>query len=227
MKKLIVVGLLVLLNSCSNQIIKNNLNENTKEYFDINKYKDWEIDTKYSPTGKDKYLKKGEERISIEYFNDAVQIELNNINSPYYKFKKFSLKTNRLLLTGTEFYKINIGIWENYDETGQLIKKIDYDKPYKFSIEDLIKKMKNEYDIDLLDVERVSYVSRYEEKKDVNLPLYEVCYKYSSLNNNKVEYYLINGTTGETLFTIKRYLGDKQGSLLDNYLDSLKSEKQK
>jgi hypothetical protein len=155
MKKIIVLCLLVLINSCSSQKIKNNLKENTMEYFDINKYKDWEIDTKYSPTGKDKYLKKGEERISIEYFNDAVQIELNTINSPYYKFKKFSLKTNRLLLIGTEFYDIHVGIWESYDETGQLIKKIDYDKPYKFSIEDLIKKMKNEYDIDLLDVKHM------------------------------------------------------------------------
>jgi hypothetical protein len=165
MKKIIVVCLLVLINSCSSQKIKNNFKKNTMEYFDINKYKDWEIDTKYSPTGKDKYLKKGEERISIEYFNDAVQIELNTINSPYYKFKKFSLKTNRLLLIGTEFYDIHVGIWESYDETGQLIKKIDYDKPYKFSIEDLIKKMKNEYDIDLLDVKHAISISRYEEKK--------------------------------------------------------------
>lgn len=45
MKKIIVLCLLVLINSCSSQKIKNNLKENTMEYFDINKYKDWEIDT--------------------------------------------------------------------------------------------------------------------------------------------------------------------------------------
>lgn len=87
--------------------------------------------------------------------------------------------------------------------------------------------MKNEYDIDLLDVKHAISISRYEEKKDVNLPLYEIWYNYSPSIRRLVSCYLINGTNGETLFTIKRYLGDKKGSLLDNYLDSLKNEEQK
>ena len=118
----------------------------------------------------------------------------------------------------------NFMVIEIKKSTNNSNKEIDYDKPYKFSIEDLIKKMKDDYKVDLLDVKHVISLYRYEEKKELNIPLYEIWYNYDDLNRNNVECYLINGTTGETLFTIKRFLGDKKGSLLQNYLDSLKNK---
>ena len=47
------------------------------------------------------------------------------------------------------YYDCLIGITKYYDESGKLIKEVDEDAPYKFSLEDVIKKVKTEYNIDL------------------------------------------------------------------------------
>lgn len=48
--------------------------------------------------------------------------------------------------------KFQKGIWKKYDETGKLTKEIDYDKPFKFTFEQLVELLEKEKDtIDLYD----------------------------------------------------------------------------
>ena len=46
------------------------------------------------------------------------------------------IKLKGIGFNGNAFQK---GIWYEFDEQGNLIKEIDYDKPYKFTFEDLLK----------------------------------------------------------------------------------------
>jgi antitoxin component YwqK of YwqJK toxin-antitoxin module len=46
-----------------------------------------------------------------------------------------NIKTKGLFFNGSGFQK---GIWYEFDEKGKLISEIDYDKPYKFTFEDLL-----------------------------------------------------------------------------------------
>ena len=228
MKKILILSLLFCINSCNSQIKKTITNNkpNTMEYFNINNYKNWEEDTERTSSEKDKYLKFKEKRVSIEYFNNVVRVEESNISSPYLFFKVFYTSNNSLKLNGQTFYTVDYGIWRSHDEKGKLIKVDDLDKSYKFSLENLINKMKEEYNLDLMNKSSTVSISRYEEKKDLHVTLYEIWYRDRE-NRQLIHCYLISGTTGKTIFTNTRYLGDKKGSLLQNYLDSLKTKNSK
>lgn len=48
------------------------------------------------------------------------------------------------------FYRVPIGIKKLYDGNGNVIKEIDFDKPFQFSIDDLALKIKNEFNLDIM-----------------------------------------------------------------------------
>ena len=48
------------------------------------------------------------------------------------------------------FYRVPIGIKKLYDGDGNVIKEIDFDKPFQFSIDDLALKIKNEFNLDIM-----------------------------------------------------------------------------
>ena len=52
------------------------------EYFDVNKYKDWEIDPDYYPITGAKFFKKGDERVSIHFSNENIIEVKSNYQSP-------------------------------------------------------------------------------------------------------------------------------------------------
>ena len=114
-----------------------------------------------------------------------------------------------------------------YYRNGSIDFKKNNDIPYKFSIHELIEKMEQEYQINLLDVAN-NNVTRYEENKYINIPLYEV---YTIVNNNELspyrKFYLINGNSGETLYITKRPLNEddmsESVSILNEYTKSLKN----
>jgi len=100
------------------------------------------------------------------------------------------------------FSRFHIGKGYRYDSLGQITEEKDYSAPYKFKLSDLIEKMKKEYGCDLLSKERVADVSRSEGEKDLKRPWYSVY--YLDANDDMCgDEYLIDGTTGETLYVIK------------------------
>jgi hypothetical protein len=165
MKKIILLTTVLIISACNSQTKKkeeDNYNSKNKnmEYFDIEKYKDWEIDNDYETTDGDKFLKKGNERIQILDFDDKIKIEKSNILSPYSQFLFYNKSNKRLTLKGQMFYDADLGDWKYYDNSGHLEKIENFDSPYKLSIEDIIQLMKKEYDIDLLDVSDRKTVGR-------------------------------------------------------------------
>ncbi len=86
---------------------------------------------------------------------------------------------------GVRFYSFIIGKWVSYnDETGKVRKVTDYDQDYPFSYQDLIKKIKKEYKVDLekdykeLYKERDIDVSRG-KNDELPYPIYYLKFKLS------------------------------------------------
>lgn len=239
MKYIILASLLFIINSFNGQeketkivntvkpkvnskTVNNSSKNHIMEYFNINKYKNLEVDTEWSSTEIDKFLVKGNERVRISFYEEGIQLREQIVNSPYEIVKGFSNKTKKLLIVGKEFYKIPFGIDMTYDETGKPIKETNYDKPYKFSIHDLIEKVKKEYSIDLEDKKQGGSVRRFEEPKLNNKAFYEVTFE-SKENPLKRDYILIDGTTGETLYKSYYFTKGEGEYPYDVYLKNLKS----
>lgn len=226
MKKLFLSILILNLINCKGQINKNENSEikkNDMEYFDINKYKNLAIDEMYIPSSKDLYLKDGKIRIQILYSNDNVQVEETSIDNKFQSVKVFYNTNKSLKIKGLRFYGFSIGKWLYYDETGNIIKEINHDLEFKLSVEDLGKIMKEKYNIDIYDVQKTDEVHRFVDSVKMKLPIYTVYYR-DETKLGILNCYVINGNTGETLFTTTRFADteEKQGSLYDKFLKSLK-----
>jgi len=192
------------------------------EYFNIEKYKDWDIDTYYFQSENDKFLKKGNDRVRIICYDKTIQVEKNNITTPYKHYYLYDSKSKLLKIYGKNFILLEIGKWSYYDENGKLLKEIDKDQPYKFSISDIIEKFKIEYGLDLEDSKTIFSFYRYVEKEYLNIPIYEVGINKDA-NSSVIENYLIDGNNGKTLYSIKIAEGEIK-SVLNEYVKQVKRE---
>ena len=123
------------------------------------------------------------------------------LRRPYRYYYEYDTKGN-LRHMSVSFCGFHIGNEYYYDSLGQITKTIDYSAPYKFKLSDLIEKMKKEYGCDILDKERTSEVCRSDGKRDLKRPWYSVYYLETE-NRMFGDEYLIDGTTGETLYILK------------------------
>jgi len=225
-KTMFFLCLLTLHNSCSQlkiRKIKNNKKKENMEYFDIDKYKDWEIDTDWTSRENDKFLKKGNERIRVIFKEETIQTEKNNLLNPYGVTKVYYLKNKSLCSVLNEFYKIHLNKYIKYDESGKIVKEINFDKFYVFSLKDLLQKIKREYDIDLEDKLKGAWANRWIDE-NLKKPFYEVHLK-SKENDMKRDYILIDGISGETSFTTSYYMKDQESiTPFEQYLLILKKE---
>lgn len=220
MKNIIICCLLFMINSCYSQ--KNNHKKDiAMKYYDENLYKDWETDTAYSFSSFEKYLMKGDDRVTIQKGDEAIFIEKSNITNPYIYLYAYYMKSKTLAGSSNFFYSSAlqpVGIQRSYNELGKLIEEKNWDKPYKFSIQDLIKKFKKEYNVDIENRKNVKKVERFEFIKALNIPLYMVSLKTDI--GNEWLYYLVNGNTGKTLYERKVSEGDEI-SVIEEYLKSI------
>ena len=123
------------------------------------------------------------------------------LRRPYRYYYEYDTKGN-LRHMSVSFCGFHIGNEYYYDSLGQITTTIDYSAPYKFKLSDLIEKMKKEYGCDILDKERTSEVCRSDGKRDLKRPWYSVYYLETE-NRMFGDEYLIDGTTGETLYILK------------------------
>ena len=141
----------------------------------------------------------------IEYCED--------LHTPYSYYYEYDTRGNLRHMI-VSFSGFHIGKGYRYDSLGRITEEKDYSAPYKFKLSDLIEKMKKEYGCDLLNKERVADMSRSEGKEDLKRPWYSVYYLDANKHMSGDEY-LIDGTTGETLYIIK----NKQ---MDEWWDDIK-----
>ena len=135
------------------------------------------------------------------------------LRRPYRYYYEYDTKGN-LRHMSVSFCGFHIGNEYYYDSLGQITETIDYSAPYKFKLSDLIEKMKKEYGCDLLNKERTYRVSRSKGERNLKRPWYSVYYLDANEHMAGDEY-LIDGTTGETLYIIK----NKQ---MDEWWDDIK-----
>ena len=142
MKKIpFIIIFSVIIFSCKAQTRNSTDNNktNTMEKFNIEKYKNLPI----NPETGLQILPNGDEAQVFKGSGDKGFVQrINKINTPYIFFKSF-FENGNLQAEGVNFYSTVIKIYKEYNENGELIKEIDYDKDYKFSIEDLQKEMQN------------------------------------------------------------------------------------
>jgi hypothetical protein len=204
MKKVTIILILFCIISCRSQEIKQdkvNTNKYTMERFDIKKYRENKGINGYEFVSKD-----NENIRQIEHEDKTFSENIKKNNSPYLIIKIFYLDGS-LKMINKNFYNFQIEIKKEYDEVGKLIKEIDNDLPYKFSITDLQKKIIAEYQIDIiydyLDSKStemtVNRWTGYDKDFDIykkNVPMYQV--HFSDKNNNDI-LLEINATTGATI----------------------------
>jgi hypothetical protein len=114
------------------------------------------------------------------------------------KFKKISNynKTTLFALNNsTLFCNIAIGITKIYSDKGQIVKEINNDENYPFSIYDLIIKIKKSHNIDLNKGLEVRGVNRYFDTS-FNKFIYSINYKD---NLNPAKYIIVDAKNGKIL----------------------------
>ena len=210
----IVLSLFVCTQGCAQtDSVEHNKGKNMKRYFDIKTFNEnqnragyYEFKTYDMSIEQRKRYDSNKQLIGyIEYCED--------LHTPYSYYYEYDMKGN-LRHMSVSFCGFNIGNEYYYDSLGQITETIDYSAPYKFKLSDLIEKMKKEYGCDLLNKERTYRVSRSKGERNLKRPWYSVYYLDANEHMSGDEY-LIDGTTGETLYVIK----NKQ---MDEWWDDIK-----
>ena len=93
------------------------------------------------------------------------------------------------------FYGVPIGLHKEYDENGQIVKTTNCDSLNHFSVSDLVKAMKKRFNIDLLKLNRRTYISR-NVNSDYRRPVYHIRYPNSDMLGKEI---IIDGNNGKTL----------------------------
>ena len=203
MRKIVfVIIFCFIISYCKAQI--DTINKNTMEYFDKNKYKNWEIDPDYYPITGAKFLKKGDERVSIHFSNENIIEVKSNYQSPI-KTKNIYYPSNKLLWSSKKtFYNCIIGIVIEYNEIGKAIKKTNYDKEYAFTIDELCDFIQDEYNVN---IRRISdrYI-KWNVKKIYEPTLKKSCYR--------VDFYAPKPQVGEIYARKEIYIDSKTGKVL-------------
>ncbi|WP_054509349.1 hypothetical protein [Chryseobacterium sp. ERMR1:04] len=240
MKQMILIAFLLILSNCDGQnkeksihksiTVKNkiphSIKNDTMEYFNENEYIDWQQDPEHCSSQfpceeNNKFLMKANERVNI--FTDTktfIQVDKSNKINPYKIIKVYSFKSKNLLNISKDFYSFPVS-YQKYDENGKLIEEKDYNKPYEFSIKDLVEKIKKEYKVDLEDKREKAFAGRkakngsfyYEVSIDMKVPLV-----------TELKYILVDGITGKTLFTSIYYTKGGGEIPFDKYLETLKKK---
>ena len=204
MRMLIVIllSLFVCTHGCAQtDSVEHNKGKNMKRYFDIKTFNEF-----HGRSGHHEYKTYNMSITQRADYDSNRQligyIEVcEELRRPYRYYYEYDTKGN-LRHMSVSFCGFHIGNEYYYDSLGQITKTIDYSAPYKFKLSDLIEKMKKEYGCDILDKERTSEVCRSDGKRDLKKPWYSVYYLETE-NRMFGDEYLIDGTTGETLYILK------------------------
>ena len=193
--------------------VEHNKGKNMKRYFDIKTFNENQDRAGYYEFKTyDMSIEQRKRYDSNKQLIGYIEV-CEELRRPYRYYYEYDTKGN-LRHMSVSFCGFHIGNEYYYDSLGQITETIDYSAPYKFKLSDLIEKMKKEYGCDLLNKERTYRVSRSKGERNLKRPWYSVYYLDANEHMAGDEY-LIDGTTGETLYIIK----NKQ---MDEWWDDIK-----
>jgi hypothetical protein len=114
---------------------------------------------------------------------------------PKSSFKTFDIydKAGNLTASGNLFYDVEIGNIMTYDLNGRIISQTNEDAEYPFSVNQLIKKIRNDFKIDIAVTDPNIFVDRNIEEHPNHTPTYIVSIKKTNFTFREIR---INGTTG-------------------------------
>ena len=220
--------------------VEHNKGKNMKRYFDIKTFNEnQDRSGNYRYTTYDMSIRQYSLYDSNRLLEGYVE-DCRELHTPYSYYYRYDTR-GRLRQMSVSFSGIHIGKAYSYDSLGQITEEKDYGAPYKFKLSDLIEKMKKEYGCDLLNKERAYSVSRSKGERNLKRPWYSVYYLDAN-NDMYGDEYLIDGTTGETLYTLKHqervecgndirfWNAEMKGlpiTIQDKYLYDLKKKKEK
>lgn len=189
--KLSIFIISLLFASCSTTLrdTKNNLNNYKMNKFDIEKFKSQKvnINEKYTEVYNDTI-------IEVAEYADRFIKNTRGVNSPIENRKVYDKKNYSLIAEVNYFHKFPVGISRKYDSEGQIIEEKNQDEKYDFSVDELINKMKNEFNIDLRKFDDVGVDRRYEEPDYI----YVIILPSNKLINS-VREIKINGANGNLI----------------------------
>ena len=241
MRKIILIYILLCgCISCKSQ----EFNVHQMVTFDEKVFENWKVDKKdFAFPQPDKYLKKGNKRIHIQYNRDFISVIASDIITPYEYISAYDLHTKQQVAKGQLFYYSEFGIWEYQDQNGKIVNQINYDTLCKFSIEDVVQKIKKEYNVNLLDKTNLATLQRannkdgqyYMEMSPERKKTYKEHFYYIVIFNSKEDrtkrdnFIILDGDMGSILYDFKRdgVLKDsnKGWNPLDNLLEQIDKEK--
>lgn len=205
MKTIPIITIILVLFSCNAQE-KNKQEKTTQkhtemttEIFDLETFNKNKVNDVYS------FKRNGIEiqQIQTGKGDDLIYTEYETPNAPelFFIYKEFyyngSLKEKGKRFKQGKFQK---GIWQEYDKKANLIKETNYDTPYNFNFEQLVKLLNDkEYKIDLLDkntlIGRGIGGSDWKGKIDTN-PTWYIVWKNKPMRRETLK---IDGITGDIL----------------------------
>ena len=181
--------------------VEHNKGKDMRRYLDIKKFNEnQDVLGYYKYITYDMQIRQRKRYDSNKQFIGYIE-DCEELHTPYSYYYEYDTRGNLRHMV-VSFKGFDIGNEYYYDSLGRIIKTIDHSETYKFKLSDLIEKMKKEYGCDILNKERVADVCRSDGKEDLKRPWYSVYY----LDANDPmcgDEYLIDGTTGETLYVLK------------------------
>ena len=237
----IVLSLFVCTQGCAQTDgVEHNKGKKMRRYFDVKAFNELHGRSgNYRYTTYDMSIRQYSLHDSNRLLEGYVE-DCRELHTPYSYYYRYDTR-GRLRQMSVSFSGIHIGKAYSYDSLGQITEEKDYGAPYKFKLSDLIEKMKKEYGCDLLNKERAYSVSRSKGERNLKRPWYSVYYLDAN-NDMYGDEYLIDGTTGETLYTLKHqervecgndirfWNAEMKGlpiTIQDKYLYDLKKKKEK
>ena len=210
----IVLSLFVCTQGCAQtESVEHNKGKNMKRYFDIKTFNEF-----HGRSGHHEYKTYNMSITQRADYDSNRQLigyieTYEELYRPYRYYYEYDTKGNLRHMI-VSFSGFHIGKGYRYDSLGRITEEKDYSAPYKIKLSDLIEKMKKEYGCDILNKERTYRVSRSKGERNLKRPWYSVYYLDANEHMSGDEY-LIDGTTGETLYMIK----NKQ---MDEWWDDIK-----
>lgn len=133
--------------------------------------------------------------IELSFTKDYYIESKNKIGESFYTHYSYN-KNNHLINTiSTTFKDMPVGFEKWFDENGKIVKSVNHDENYRFSIYELIKQIKKSHNINLNDNTMLQGIERKFDKK-LNKFVYYVRYK---LSKSDLKFIILDGQSGQII----------------------------